>query len=82
MKSDLQTWQGWASLLQRWAINGWVVSLLEISNPFDFLGAQMIFFMEPLLKPFIPQRQLQALVDLLEDPEKKDAFISYLKNLP
>jgi len=54
--------------LKSWRLNGMAAALLESGGPLAFLGAQAVYFAEPLLSPFVPGDDLAALARVLEDP--------------
>lgn len=56
-----------------------VASFLEIAEPINFIGAQLIYLCQPLLKYSISDQHLIALAGLLEDPDQMRVFISSLR---
>jgi hypothetical protein len=52
---------------------------MEATGPLTILGAQVIYLAQPVLSTFIQDRNLTALVDLLEDAEQSRIFIGYLR---
>jgi hypothetical protein len=79
MYSDRHIWQGWAQKLHSWGLGGWTASILENAGPLTWLGAQIVYLGQPLLSQAAPKSQIQALVELLEDPESAKTFIGMLK---
>ena len=79
MRSDRHIWQGWAQKLHSWGLGDWTASLLEIAGPLTWLGAQVVYLGQPLLNQAAPNGQIQALVELLEDPESAKTFIGMLR---
>ena len=56
-----------------------VAALLEAAGPLAFLGAQVIYFGQPLLNGVMRVEDLQALTGLLEDRDQVHAFTKYLR---
>jgi len=79
MDEDQQIWRSWARFLQRWGIEQWVASILEVAGPLSFLGAQLVYICSPLLKYTLPANQLDALGRMLEDTGYTQAFVSCLR---
>ncbi len=82
MSSDQHIWQVWASFLHRWGIEEWVASFLEAAGPLTILGAQAIYFSQPLLKGPVSEEHLNALARLFEDSTHTRAFIDFLREAP
>ena len=82
MDSDRKMWRVWVGFLQRWGIRELVASILEAIGPFSVLGAQIIHIGQPLLNWPILSNHLDELARLLEDEEKKQAFIDFLLEVP
>ncbi|MFH1635279.1 MAG: hypothetical protein ABIG63_14905 [Chloroflexota bacterium] len=79
MKEDKHIWQVWADLLCRWGVQDIVAALLEATGPLNLLGAQAVYLGQPLLNQILPAGHLDALANLLEDPEEIQAFSSFLR---
>jgi hypothetical protein len=79
MDEDQQIWRSWARFLQRWGLEQWVASILEVVGPLSVLGAQMVYVGSPLLKYALPATQLDALARMLEDTGHTQAFVSCLR---
>lgn len=79
MHSDRHIWQGWAQKLHSWGLGDWTASILENAGPLSWLGAQLVYLGQPLLGPATPRGHLQALVEVLENPESAKTFISILR---
>lgn len=77
-----KTWLTWAEKLYEWNINEATASLLEAAGPLTFLGAQVIYFGQPILTLFTVPERTQALAELLENPTDKQAFIEILRSYP
>ncbi len=72
-------WQKWAERIKNWGLEDVVAALMEATGPLTVLGAQVIYLAQPVLSTFIQDRNLTALVDLLEDAEQSRIFIGYLR---
>lgn len=81
MESEKSTWNGWANFLKRRGLLDGIIFILQLAGPFTFLASQLIHIGAPLLRLFVPQNQLLALVGILEEPEKTMGFASYLSEL-
>ena len=79
MNSDWQIWQNWVIELDRWGLRNITAWLLEAAGPILIIGAQLIYIGQPLLGTAFPASRLQALTDLMEVPEKNQAFITFLR---
>lgn len=72
-------WQKWAERIKNWGLEDVVAALMEATGPLTVLGAQVIYLAQPVLSTFTQDRNLTALVDLLEDAEQSRIFIGYLR---
>jgi hypothetical protein len=54
-------------------------SLLEALGPLTILGAQAVYLGGPVLGGTVASNRLQALADMLEDPNQTKAFIGLLR---
>lgn len=79
MQSDRHIWQGWAQKLHSWGLGDWTATVLESAGPLTWLGAQIVYLGQPLLKQAALDNHVQALVKLLENPESAETFISMLR---
>ncbi len=80
MNSHQKIWQTWVDILQRWGVDSLVTSILESTGPLHLLGAQAVYIGQPLFAHLVPSEHLEALADVLEDPEKMHAFTALLEN--
>lgn len=71
-------WRNWAARLHSWGLNNWVASFLEAVGPLTTIGAQFIYISQPVLEVFFPQNHLEALANVLEEPEETRKFTQYL----
>ena len=82
MEPDRDVWKSWAQTLQRNGAGDWAASLLEAAGPLTVLGAQLVYLGRPLAGGLIPDRQMDALANLLEEPALAQAFAAYLREGP
>jgi hypothetical protein len=82
MDEDQHIWRSWASFLQRWGVEQWAASALEVAGPLSVLGAQAVYLSSPLLRNVLPVTQLDALARMLEDRGQTQAFANYLREAP
>ena len=75
MRTPIVTWSKWAETLSRFKIEGLVAWLLESGEPLMMVGAQMLYFGEPL----IGHDRVNDLAHLLEDREEISAFAAFLR---
>ena len=64
--------------MHSWGLNNWAASFLEAAGPLTTIGAQLIYISQPVLGTFIPQRDLEALAEMLEEPEQRRGFTRFL----
>lgn len=79
MDGDQHIWRSWADFLQRWGVEQWVASVLEVAGPLSVLGAQAVYLGSPLLKNVLPGTQLDALARMLENKSHTQAFVNCLR---
>ncbi len=73
------SWPAWAEFLRRRGLESLVVWALEAAGPLTVLGAQALYLGGPLLRPALPNRQIDALAGLLEDHSEAIAFAAFLR---
>ncbi len=73
------TWPAWSEFLRSRGLEGLAAWVLEAAGPLTVLGAQALYLGSPLLRPMLPEDQVEALAGLLEDPEETHAFTSFLR---
>jgi len=71
-------WQTWANMLHRWGLQEITAVILDVLEPLNFLGAQVIYLGQPIFKHLEANDHLEALANVLEDPKQTQAFISML----
>ena len=67
-----------ARKLHAWGVNGLAATLLESGGPLNFLGAQALYMVAPLLGPVTPENDAMALARILEDPGSTQDLIKSL----
>ncbi|HBY07873.1 MAG TPA: hypothetical protein DEH22_08865 [Chloroflexi bacterium] len=79
MEQKKQIWQTWADTLNRWGLKTLTATFLEALGPLNLFGAQIVYLGQPLLNSFLPESHLNALAELLENPQTTQAFIAVLR---
>lgn len=82
MEEHQHIWKSWASTLQRWGIKDTVASLLESAGSLTVLFAQVLYLSQPLLHGAIPSSSLSAFAQVLENPNDRREFVSFLREAP
>ena len=72
-------WQDWADTLHRWGVQEMVATLLEATGPLNIIGAQVVYLGQPFITHVLPEDQINAFADLLENPEETKAFTHFLR---
>jgi hypothetical protein len=72
-------WPAWAKSLRRLGLEGMAAWALEAAGPLTVLGAQVLYFGGPLLRPALSNGQVEALAGLLEDHDAVQAFAAFLR---
>jgi hypothetical protein len=73
------SWPAWADFLHRRGLESFAAWVLEAAGPFTILGAQILRFGTPFLRPALPDDQIDALANLLEENEEGLAFVHFLR---
>ena len=79
MVTDQHIWHTWAHNLHRWGVAEWVATLLEAAGPITLLVAQLVYLVQPLASNTVAENHLQALVEMLEEPNNTQRFAAYLR---
>lgn len=79
---DENIFQNWAQRLRQWGMHQFAAAFLEASGPLNLIGAQMVYLGQPMLSSVLPNRQLEALAAMLEEPDSTKMFIDYLREEP
>jgi hypothetical protein len=72
-------WPQWAEFLHRRSLENLAAWALEAAGPLAALGAQVLYFGGPLLRPALSNGQLASLVSLLENDDEAHAFVTFLR---
>ncbi|MFH2103975.1 MAG: hypothetical protein ABIJ39_11545 [Chloroflexota bacterium] len=73
------SWPSWADFLQRRGLAHLAAWILEAAGPLTTIGAQLLYFGEPLLRPSFSHTQVDRLADLLADDNELRAFVTFLR---
>lgn len=79
MNNDQHIWHKWADSLHRWGIIDLTIVFLDAIGPLHLLGAQFVYFGQPLLESFFPRTDFNALAGMLEDSNQTDEFVRFLR---
>lgn len=79
MSEKPHPWHHWAQTLQPWGGCNLVATMLEAAGPLTVLGAQVVYVGQPILKQIISLSTLDAVAEMLEDPQQVQAFSAYLR---
>jgi hypothetical protein len=82
MDENQHIWINWASTLQRWGIKDGVASFLETAGSLTVLFAQVLYLSQPLLSGAVSSRSLHAFAQILENPNNRREFVSFLREAP
>lgn len=75
MRKPSVEWTKWAETFSHFKIEGLVAWLLEAGDPLMLVGAQMLYFGQPILG----LDRVTDLAHFLEDQEETRAFAAYLR---
>jgi hypothetical protein len=79
MESNNHIWRIWARNLHQWGLKDVLATFLEAVGPLAILGAQFIYLGQPLLSGRSTSNHLQAIANMLEDTDQRQAFVTYLR---
>jgi len=82
MSENQQNWMDWARVLQRWGIKDGIASLLEITGSLNVLLAQLVYLIQPMLSGATSFSSLRELALVLENPDERGKFITFLRETP
>ncbi len=82
MSENQQNWIEWARTLQRWGIKDGMASLLEITGSLGVILAQIVYVFQPMLSGALSSSSLLAFARVLEEPEVRRKFITFLRETP
>ena len=80
MTGNQYIWKDWADTIHRWGVGNLLATLLDATGPLNSIGAQVIYLGQPVLNTILPEDQVNAFANLLEDPEETRAFTSLLRD--
>jgi hypothetical protein len=72
-----ELWKQWEQGLSRWQLRNLAVTLLESSGAFHPVIAQFLLMSQPMFGQ-TARKHMDAIVELLEEPEMCRAFTDYL----
>jgi hypothetical protein len=70
----------WSHKICAWGLGDIVATLFDSLGPLRLVGAQFLYFSQPVASIFISDRRLSVLIDLFEDQKQSQVFISYLRD--
>ena len=79
MNENRKIWQQWAARLQNLGLDEVVATVLEATGPLNFVGAQLVYVGQPVLRGLISTHSLHALANILEDRQNTQDFVRYLR---
>jgi hypothetical protein len=82
MSENQQNWISWARHLHQWGIKEGVASVLEVAGSLNVLLAQLLYISQPLVSGIIQSSSLRAVAHTLENPEDRQEFIAFLREVP
>jgi len=82
MNEYLPAWMRWSRVLHQWGVSDGVAAVLENIGSLSLLAAQVLYLSQPLLGSVVSVNSLQAMAEVLENPAKKQAFASFLREAP
>jgi len=69
----------WVDSLHRWGVQDFVALILDAVEPLAPVFAQILFVTQPLVRPFIADEKINALVDILDNPKEVQTFLDMLQ---
>jgi hypothetical protein len=79
MDHSQAVWQEWITRIQSWWLANLCATLMDGLSPIALLSAQVLYLGQPIIGPFLATRQLNGLIDLLEDPQAYQVFTHELR---
>ncbi len=73
------SWPAWAVFLRRHGLEDLTAWALEAAGPLTVIGAQLVYFGSPFLRPALTDAQCGAIAGLLEDRSEAQAFAAFLR---
>lgn len=81
MEYKRHIWRVWANKMHSWGLTEIIAWIFEISGPITFLIAQTSYTLEPFVTWIIPKNNFLLLIELFEDKEKKEDFLSFIRQI-
>jgi|YNPNPStandDraft_1061719.scaffolds.fasta_scaffold03875_2 hypothetical protein len=72
-------WPRWANSLHQRGAGELVAWLLDAFGPALVIGAQILHAGSPFIQALIPQKYIEPVANLLEDPDEARAFAAFLR---
>jgi copper(I)-binding protein len=60
-------------------MHAFAAALLEAAGPLTLLGAQALYVSQPVLRSFVPGKQIDALATMLDNPAETQQFVVFLR---
>lgn len=79
MDHSQAVWQEWITKIQSWGLASLCATLMDGLSPIALLSAQILYFGQPIISPLLATRQMNGLIDLLEDPQAYQVFTHELR---
>jgi hypothetical protein len=80
MEKNHQIWREWTERLHGWGLANIVVSFLQLSKPFHYLGVQAIYVTKPFLSLIMTEKDISDYATLLEDENVLSELTNYLED--
>jgi len=69
----------WSRKIRAWGLGDIVATLLDSLGPLCLVGAQFLYFSQPVTSIFLSDRSLSTMIELFEDQKQSQVFISFLR---
>ncbi len=69
----------WVNALIRRGFSSTAAVVLDAVKPLSYFSAQLVYTSQPILRRFIPDWQIEAAGELLNDSDELESFIKMLK---
>ena len=81
MTDHSELWKQWEQKLSQWKLQNFVATLIESSGVFHPVIAQFLLISQPMFGQ-TTREHMDAIVELLEEPQVSRAFADYLAKEP
>jgi hypothetical protein len=81
MKDHSELWKQWTLKLSQWQLRKFATTLIESSGAFHPIIAQFVLLGQPMFGQ-TTRMHLDAIVELLEEPQMCQAFVEVLSQEP